>query len=235
MILEVHEIHTFYGTSHILFGVSLAVDRGEIVSLLGRNGAGKTTTIRSIMGLTSPRSGSIQFYGEEMVGKPPYYIAQRGMGFVPDNRLIFPDLTVRENLGIGHKRPRDAGSKEWTVERIYELFPALVKLDNHLGGYLSGGEQQMLTVGRTLMGNPVLLLLDEPVEGLAPLVVRALGDQLLQLKKMGETILLSEQNIKFAIGVSDRAFVISKGKIHYQGSIRELEANEEVKKQYLMI
>ncbi len=235
MILEVHEIHTFYRTSHILFGVSLSVDRGEIVCLLGRNGAGKTTTIRSIMGLTSPRSGSIQFYEEEMIGKPPYYIAQRGVGFVPDNRLIFPDLTVRENLEIGHKKPRDAGSKEWTVEKIYELFPALVKLDNHLGGYLSGGEQQMLTVGRTLMGNPVLLLLDEPVEGLAPLVVRALGDQLLQLKKMGETILLSEQNIKFALRVSDRAYVISKGMIRYSGSIQELEANEEVKRQYLMI
>jgi branched-chain amino acid transport system ATP-binding protein len=235
MILEVREVHTFYGTSHILFGVSLSVDRGEIVCLLGRNGAGKTTTIRSIMGLTSPRSGSIQFYEEEMTGRPPYYIAQRGMGFVPDNRLIFPDLTVRENLEIGHKKAREAGGREWTVERIYELFPALVKLDNHLGGYLSGGEQQMLTVGRTLMGNPVLLLLDEPVEGLAPLVVKALGDQLLQLKQMGETILLSEQNIKFAVRVSDRAYVISKGMIRYSGSIQELEANEKVKKEYLMI
>ena len=235
MILEVNEIHTFYGTSHILFGVSLSVDRGEIVCLLGRNGAGKTTTIRSIMGLTSPRSGSIKFYREEMTGKLPYYIAQKGMGFVPDNRLIFPDLTVRENLEIGYKKPRDSGGQEWTVDRIYELFPALIKLDNHLGGYLSGGEQQMLTVGRTLMGNPILLLLDEPVEGLAPLVVRALGDQLLQLKGLGETILVSEQNIKFATRVSDRAYVISKGTIRYQGSIEELEADEEVKKQYLMI
>ena len=235
MILEVNEIHTFYGTSHILFGVSLSVGRGEIVSLLGRNGAGKTTTIRSIMGLTSPRSGSVKFYEEEMIGKPPYYIAQKGMGFVPDNRLIFPDLTVRENLEMGHKKPRDPGGREWTVERIDELFPALVKLDKNLGGFLSGGEQQMLTVGRTLMGNPVLLLLDEPVEGLAPLVGRALGDQLLQLKEMGETILLSEQNIKFAIRVSGRAYVISKGEIRYQGRIKELEANEEVKKQYLMI
>jgi branched-chain amino acid transport system ATP-binding protein len=235
MILEVNEIHTFYETSHILFGVSLSVDRGEIVCLLGRNGAGKTTTIRSVMGLTSPRSGSIKFYGEEMIGKPPYYIAQKGMGFVPDNRLIFPDLTVRENLEIGYKKPRDPGGQEWTVDRIYGLFPALIKLDSHLGGYLSGGEQQMLTVGRTLMGNPILLLLDEPVEGLAPLVVRALGAQLLQLKELGETILVSEQNIKFAVRVSDRAYVISKGMIRYQGSIEGLEANEEVKKQYLMI
>jgi branched-chain amino acid transport system ATP-binding protein len=235
MILEVKEIHTFYGTSHILFGVSLSVEGGEIVCLLGRNGAGKTTTIRSVMGLTPPRSGNIKFYEEEMFGKPPYYIAQKGMGFVPDNRLIFPDLTVKENLEIGCKKPRDSGGLEWTVEKIYELFPALVKLDSHLGGYLSGGEQQMLTIGRTLMGNPSLLLLDEPVEGLAPLVVRALGNQLLRLKELGETILLSEQNIKFAIRVSDRAYVISKGIIRYQGSIKELEANEEVKKQYLMI
>lgn len=235
MILEVKEIHTFYGTSHILFGVSLSVEGGEIVCLLGRNGAGKTTTIRSVMGLTPPRSGNIKFYEEEMFGKPPYYIAQKGMGFVPDNRLIFPDLTVKENLEIGCKKPRDSGGQEWTVEKIYELFPALVKLDSHLGGYLSGGEQQMLTIGRTLMGNPSLLLLDEPVEGLAPLVVRALGNQLLRLKELGETILLSEQNIKFAIRVSDRAYVISKGIIRYQGSIKELEANEEVKKQYLMI
>jgi branched-chain amino acid transport system ATP-binding protein len=235
MILEVKEIHTFYGTSHILFGVSLSVEGGEIVCLLGRNGAGKTTTIRSVMGLTPPRSGNIKFYEEEMFGKPPYYIAQKGMGFVPDNRLIFPDLTVKENLEIGCKKPRDSGGQEWTVERIYELFPALVKLDSHLGGYLSGGEQQMLTIGRTLMGNPSLLLLDEPVEGLAPLVVRALGNQLLRLKELGETILLSEQNIKFAIRVSDRAYVISKGIIRYQGSIKELETNEEVKKQYLMI
>ena len=235
MILEVNEIHTFYGTSHILFGVSFAVDRGEIVCLLGRNGAGKTTTMRSVMGLTPPRSGRITFWEEEMIGKPPYYIAQRGIGFVPDNRLIFPDLTVRENLEIGQKKRRNQADQGWTVEGIYELFPGLVKLDNHLGGFLSGGEQQMLTIGRTLMGNPNLLLLDEPVEGLAPLVVKTLEDQVLKLKEMGETVLLSEQNVKFATRVSDRAYVISKGTIHYQGSIEELTANEEVKKKYLMI
>jgi len=235
MILEVKEIHTFYGTSHILFGVSLSVDRGEIVCLLGRNGAGKTTTMRSVMGLTPPGSGSVKFWDEEMVGKPSYYIAQRGIGFVPDNRLIFPDLTVRENLEIGQKKPRNQGEEEWTVQKIYELFPGLVKLDSHLGGFLSGGEQQMLTIGRTLMGNPTLLLLDEPVEGLAPLVVRALGNQVLRLKEMGETVLLSEQNVRFATRVSDRAYVISKGTIPYQGSIEELSGNEEVKKKYLMI
>jgi branched-chain amino acid transport system ATP-binding protein len=235
MILEVNEIHTFYGTSHILFGVSFSVDRSEIVCLLGRNGAGKTTTMRSLMGLTPPGSGSIKFWGEEMTGKPPYYIAQRGIGFVPDNRLIFPDLTVRENLEIGQKKPGNLTGPGWTVDRIYELFPGLVKLDNHLGGFLSGGEQQMLTIGRTLMGNPNLLLLDEPVEGLAPLVVKTLGDQVLKLKGMGETVLLSEQNVKFATRVSDRAYVISKGAIQYQGSIAELSGNEEIKKKYLMI
>ena len=181
MILEVNDIHTYYGTSHILFDVSLSVDRGEIVCLLGRNGAGKTTTLRSIMGLTPPQSGSVQFHGEEMQGKPPYYIAQKGMGYVPDNRLIFPDLTVRENLELAIKIPKNLHGDPWIVSKIYELFPHLGELDKHLGGYLSGGEQQMLTVARTLMGNPDLLLLDEPVEGLAPLVVKYLGEQILKL------------------------------------------------------
>lgn len=235
MILEVQGIHTYYGTSHILFDVSLSVDRGEIVCLLGRNGAGKTTTMRSIMGLTPPHSGSVQFHGEEMRGRPPYYIAQKGMGYVPDNRLIFPDLTVRQNLELASKVPKDLQSEQWTVDRVYELFPLLKKLDKHLGGYLSGGEQQMLTVGRTLMGNPDLLLLDEPVEGLAPLVVRDLGEQILTLKEMGETILFSEQNVKFATMVAERAYVIDKGRIQYQGYIEELSDNEEIKRKYLMI
>jgi len=235
MILEVKEIHTYYGTSHILFDVSLSVDRGEIVCLLGRNGAGKTTTMRSIMGLTPPQSGSIQFQGEEMRGRPPYYIARKGMGYVPDNRLIFPDLTVRQNLELAIKIPENLDGEPWTVDRIYELFPLLKKLDRHLGGYLSGGEQQMLTLGRTLMGNPDLLLLDEPVEGLAPLVVKDLGEQILVLKEMGETILFSEQNVKFATTTAERAYVIDKGRIQYQGSIEELSANEEIKKKYLMI
>jgi len=235
MILEVKGIHTYYGTSHILFDVSLSVDRGEIVCLLGRNGAGKTTTMRSIMGLTRPHSGSVQFHGEEMRGRPPYYIAQKGMGYVPDNRLIFPDLTVRQNLELAMKIPKNFGGEPWSIERVYGLFPLLKKLDKHLGGYLSGGEQQMLTVGRTLMGNPDLLLLDEPVEGLAPLVVRDLGEQILTLKEMGETILFSEQNVKFATMVAERAYVIDRGRIQYQGSIEELSANEEIKRKYLMI
>lgn len=235
MILEAQDINTFYGTSHILFDLSLSVDGGEIVCLLGRNGAGKTTTVRSIMGLTPPQSGSIKFHGEELRGKPPYYIAQKGMGYVPDNRLIFPDLTVRENLALAYKLPKNFDGEAWTTDRIYELFPLLKKLDKNLGGYLSGGEQQMLTLGRTLMGNPDLLLLDEPVEGLAPLVVKDLGKQILKLKEMGETIFFSEQNVRFATTTAERAYVIDKGKIRYQGSIEELSANEEIKKEYLMI
>ncbi|MEW6673503.1 MAG: ABC transporter ATP-binding protein [Thermodesulfobacteriota bacterium] len=235
MILEVNGINTYYETSHILFDVSLSIDSGEVVCLLGRNGAGKTTTLRSIMGLTPPKSGSIRFHGEEIMGKPPYRIAQKGMGYVPDNRLIFPDLTVRENLEVACKVPKNIKGEAWTVDRIYTLFPFLKRLDKRLGGYLSGGEQQMLTVGRTLMGNPDLLLLDEPVEGLAPLVVRDLGEQILKLKEMGETILFSEQNVKFAAMIAERAYVIDRGKIRYQGSIKDLNANEEIKKKYLMI
>ncbi|MEJ2718167.1 MAG: ABC transporter ATP-binding protein [Deltaproteobacteria bacterium] len=235
MILEVKGLNAYYGTSHILFDVSLAVDAGETVCLLGRNGAGKTTTIRGIMGLTRARSGSILFKGEDMRGRPPYYIAQKGMGYVPDNRLIFPDLTVRENLELAVKVPKDLDGEPWTVERIYELFPSLLRLDKNLGGFLSGGEQQMLTVGRTLMGNPDLLLLNEPVEGLAPMVVKDLGDQILKLKGMGQTILFSEQNIGFAVMVAERAYVIDNGRIRYQGSIDELSGNEEIKRKYLMI
>jgi branched-chain amino acid transport system ATP-binding protein len=235
MILEINEINTFYGTSHILFDVSLAVDSGEIVCLLGRNGAGKTTTMRSIMGLTPAKSGSVQFHGEELRGRPPHHIAQKGMGYVPDNRLIFPDLTVRQNLELAYKVPKDFDGDPWTIDRIFQLFPILAEREHQHGGTLSGGEQQMLTLGRTLMGNPDLLLLDEPVEGLAPLVVKDLGKQILRLKEMGQTILFSEQNVKFATLTSDRAYVIDKGKIRYQGSIEELRANQEIKEKYLMI
>ena len=234
-MLEVNEINTYYGTSHILFDVSLSVNQGEIVCLLGRNGAGKTTTMRSIMGLTSPKSGSVEFKGEDMRGRPPYYIAKKGMGYVPDNRLIFPDLTVLENLVIAQKIPQNYDKEPWTVERIYAFFPILAERQNQYGGTLSGGEQQMLTVGRTLMGNPELLLMDEPVEGVAPLVVKEMGRQILKLKQMGQTILFSEQNVAFATMISDRAYVIDKGKIRYQGSKEELKENEEIKKKFLMI
>jgi branched-chain amino acid transport system ATP-binding protein len=235
MILEVKEINTFYGTSHILFDVSLTVDRGEVVCLLGRNGAGKTTTMRSIMGLTPAKSGSVQFQGEDLRNRPPHYIARKGMGYVPDNRLIFPDLTVRENLELAYKVPKDFAGDPWTLDRIYQLFPILAERQNQHGGTLSGGEQQMLTLGRTLMGNPDLLLLDEPVEGLAPLVVKDLGRQILKLKELGQTILFSEQNVKFATMTAERAYVIDKGRIRYQGSIEELSTNQEIKEKYLMI
>ena len=232
--LEIENLHTYYGTSHILFDVSLEVNEGESVCLLGRNGAGKTTTLKTIMGLAQGRHGAIRFNGEPLLGREPYELAQRGVGFVPDERLIFPDLTVRENLEIAIKKGRGA-SAPWTVERVYELFPVIAPLDRRLGGYLSGGEQQMLTIGRTLMGNPSLLLLDEPVEGLAPVVVQELTRQIKNLKGMGLTILFAEQNMHFAADVSDRAYVIEKGRIRFHGSMRELTANEEVKSKYLMI
>ncbi len=232
MILDVKEIHTYYGTSHILFGISLQVNEGEAVCLLGRNGAGKTTTLKSIIGLTIPKKGSIKFQDKEVVGKPPYTIAQMGVGFVPDDRRIFPDLTVRQNLLLG-KRDRDGGL--WNLDRIYSLFPKLEDLDSHMGGHLSGGEQQMLTIARTLMTNPSLLLLDEPGEGLAPMVVRTMGEQLMEIKKLGVTMLICEHNVGLAMSLSDRAYVMDKGTIRYQGTIEELKASEEVRKKYLMV
>lgn len=235
MILEAKDINTYYGTSHILFNISLKIQKGELVCLLGRNGSGKTTTLRSLMGLTPPKSGSIKFHNEDIKGKPPYYIANLGIGYVPDNRLIFPDLTVRENLLLGRKDSKYSLSQKWDVDMIYDIFPYLKKLDKHLGGHLSGGEQQMLTIGRTLMGNPEMILLDEPVEGLAPLVVKDFAEKLLKLKELGLTILFSEQNVRFSMQIADRAYVINKGKIEYEGSIDELSKNEEIKHKYLMI
>ena len=232
MILEVKEIHTYYGTSHILFGISLEVNEGEVVCLLGRNGAGKTTTLRSIIGLTPPRSGSIKFKGQEIVGKPPYRIAPLGVGFVPDDRRIFPDLTVRQNILVAKRETKGA---IWDLNRIYSLFPKLKELDSHMGNQLSGGEQQMLTIARTLMTNPQLLLLDEPGEGLAPLVIRAMEHQLVEIKKLGTTMLICEHNVGLATALSDRAYLMDKGTIRYQGTIEELRKNVEVKKKYLMI
>ncbi|OGA30581.1 MAG: ABC transporter ATP-binding protein [Betaproteobacteria bacterium RIFCSPLOWO2_02_FULL_68_150] len=232
--LELHSVHTYYVTSHILFDVSLEVNEGESVCLLGRNGAGKTTTLKTIMGLAHAREGAIRFNGESLIGREPYQIARLGVGFVPDERLIFPDLTVRENLEIAVKKGRGTAAP-WSVDRVYELFPVLAPLDRRLGGYLSGGEQQMLTIGRTLMGNPSLLLLDEPVEGVAPVVVQELTRQIKNLKGMGLTILFAEQNMHFAAEVSDRAYVIEKGHIRFHGTMQELAANDEVKSKYLMI
>jgi len=233
MLLEVKEINTFYGLSHILFGLSLDVDEGETVCILGRNGVGKTTTLRSIMGLTPPRSGSIRFCGEEIRGKQSFAIAHRGIGFVYENRMIFPDLTVRENLEIATQRRKNP--EKWNLEKAYRLFPVLKERDKQWGGTLSGGEQQMLTIARTLMGNPRLLLLDEPSEGLAPLVVRAIEEQVLALKKEGMTILLSEQNSGFASNVSGRAYILEKGHVVWQGNFSELRENPEIMKNFLGI
>ncbi len=235
MILEVESIYTAYGLSQILFGVSLHVGEGECVALLGRNGVGKTTTLRSIMGLTAPNRGAVKFKEREITGQPAFRVAKLGIGFVPEERKIFSELTVRENLEVGRKPPVAERNQEWTIEQIEEVFPLLRKYSSRKGGHLSGGEQQMLTIGRTLMGNPDLLLLDEPSEGLAPLVVQDLTVQIERLKKQGITILLSEQNAKFAIGLSDRVYILEKGQVRFTGSIADLKANDEVRQRYLSL
>jgi branched-chain amino acid transport system ATP-binding protein len=235
MILEVNDIYTSYGLSQILFGISINVDQGECVALLGRNGVGKTTTLRSIMGLTAPKQGTVVYKGEDITGRPAFKVAKMGVGFVPEERRIFPDLSVRENLETGRKPAANgsAANGGWTIERVNDIFPILAGLSDRKGGHLSGGEQQMLTVGRTLMGNPDLLLLDEPSEGLAPLVVRDLSEQISRLKAEGMTILLCEQNAKFATNLSDRAYIIEKGQVRFGGTIDELQENEEIRDQYL--
>ena len=232
MLLEVREINTFYGISHILFDVSLEIDKGEVVCILGRNGVGKTTTLRSIIGLTPPRSGSIVFLGVEIRGKQPFEIARLGIGFVPEDRIIFPDLTVRENLEMGIKR-KDRGG--WPLERVYEMFPLLKEREKQMGGTLSGGEQQMLTIARTLMGNPQLLLLDEPSEGLAPMIVKEVENQVRHLKTEGMPILLSEQNSNFIMKLSDRAYILEKGQIRWKGEVSELKDKPEIMKTYVGI
>ncbi|MBM4326266.1 MAG: ABC transporter ATP-binding protein [Deltaproteobacteria bacterium] len=234
MQLEVQAINTFYGLSHILFDVSLEVDKGQAVVLLGRNGAGKTTTLRSIMGLTPPKTGTVKFQGWDITGMVPFKVARLGLGFVPEDRRIFPDLTVKANLDVGRTRGNDKSVK-WTYERIYMHFPRLKELANRRGGHLSGGEQQMLTIARTLMGDPTFLLLDEPSEGLAPIIVRDLGNFIEVMKKEGITILLSEQNVKFSLKHADRAYIVDSGHIKYQGSIEDLEKDDEVKKRYLAV
>ena len=231
MFLEVDNMDTFYGLSHILFKVSLSVDKGEVVCLLGRNGVGKTTTLRSIMGLTPPRSGSIKLAGQEIRGKQPFQIARRGIGFVPEDRIIFPGLTVRENLEIAMRG--GGGEKGWTLEKVYQMFPLLKERGAQGGGTLSGGEQQMLTIARTLMGNPHLLLLDEPSEGLAPRIVKILEEQMRLLKEEGITILLSEQNSNFALKFSDRAYILEKGQICWEGALSELKEKPGILKRYL--
>ena len=232
-MLKVDGIHTYYGLSHILFDVSLEVSKGEIVCLLGRNGAGKSTTMKSIMGLTPPREGTVIFKGERVSGKKPYQIAQRGVGYVPDDRRVFADLTVGENFEISERKRGDTDI--WSKERVYEFFPKLKEIESRKAGLLSGGEQQMLTIGRALMTNPELLLLDEPTEGLAPLVVEMLEKQIGKLRDEGLTVLLAEQNVKVALKLSNRGYVIDNGVIRYQGSIKDLQENEEVRNRYLLV
>ncbi len=232
-MLQVEAIHTFYGLSHILFDVSLSVAKGEIVCLLGRNGAGKSTIMKSIMGLTPPRQGTVTFKGEVISGKKPYQIARRGIGFVPDDRRVFADLTVGENLEISERKT--TGDAPWDRNRVYEFFPQLHRLDSRKAGFLSGGEQQMLTIARALMTNPELLLLDEPTEGLAPLLVGMLEEHIIKLKENGLTVLLAEQNQKVALSLSDRGYLIDNGVIRYHGSIAELRENEEMRRKYLLV
>ena len=233
-LLEARDLHTAYGLSRVLFGVSLEVAAGECVCLLGRNGVGKSTTMRSIMGLTPPHAGRVMWKGTDITGWPPYRVAQAGVGFVPEDRRIFADLTVWENLDVATRRREGAGSP-WTVERVFDLFPKLRELANRHGGHLSGGEQQMLTIARTLMGNPELLLLDEPSEGLAPLVVDHLREQIARLKGEGLTILLAEQNTEFSLALADRVYVLEKGSIRFSGSATRLREDEALRHQLLAL
>jgi branched-chain amino acid transport system ATP-binding protein len=232
-MLEIEGIHTYYGLSHILFGVCLKVEGREVVCLLGRNGAGKTTTLKSIVGLAPPKQGHIRFKGEEITGQQPYLITRKGMSLVPDDRRIFADLTVGENLEIGVRKIK--GGEGWDKERVYELFPPLRAIENRKGGCLSGGEQKMLAIARALMGNPELLLLDEPTEGLAPALVRSLEGQIRKLRETRLTVLLAEQNVRSALRLCDRGYIIDNGEIRYRGSIEELRENEEVRKKYLLV
>ena len=231
-VLAVEDIHTAYGLSRVLFGVSLRVAPGECVCLLGRNGVGKTTTMRSIMGLTPPASGRVVWKGRDITREAAFRAAGLGIGFVPEDRRIFADLTVWENLDVAERRTRPGG---FTTERVFDLFPALRQLRERPGGFLSGGEQQMLTIARTLMGNPELLLLDEPSEGLAPLVVDHLQEQIGRLKADGLTILLAEQNVDFSLDLADRVYVLEKGRIRYEGTSREFRENASIRQQYLAL
>jgi branched-chain amino acid transport system ATP-binding protein len=229
-VLSVNNIHTYYGLSHILFDVSLNVSKGEVVGLLGRNGAGKSTTMRSIMALTPPKQGTITFKDRDITGKKPFLLVREGIAYVPGDRRVFADLTVDDNLGIPFSR-----NNEWNRERVYKLFSPLAEIKSRRAGNLSGGEQQMLAIGRSLMNSPELLLLDEPTEGLAPLIVRDLEEQILKLKEAGISILLAEQNVKSALKLSNRVYVIDNGRIRFEGTVEEFESNEEIKRKYLMI
>ncbi len=233
-VLVAKGLEVFYGTSQVLFGMSLAVSRGETLALLGRNGAGKSTTMKAIIGLLPLRAGSVRFQGAELRGLPPHRIARTGIGFVPEDRQIFPDHTVEDNLAIAAKKG-EGGRDYWNLRRVYDMLPLLEPLKDRLGGQLSGGEQQMLTVGRTLMGNPSVVLLDEPSEGLSPLMVRRVGELIGKLRELESTIVLAEQNLHFCLGLADRAVVIDRGRNVFEGTIGDLRANAEVKQRYLSV
>jgi len=233
-ILEVDGLHAYYGRAHILADVALSVGRGEVAALLGRNGAGKSTTIKCLIGLLRPTHGRIRFDGEDITGLPPHAIARRGLGYVPEERRIFAGLTVMENLEVGRQPPRP-GVPAWTPERLFALFPNLAELRDRPGGRTSGGEQQMLTIARTLMGNPRVILLDEPSEGLAPVIVEQMAETITGLKREGLTVVLSEQNLHFATLVADRAYIIETGRIRYQGTMDALMADEDVRQAYLTV
>ncbi|MGC8603213.1 MAG: ABC transporter ATP-binding protein [Desulfomonilaceae bacterium] len=238
MLLEVTDLHSYYGKSHILQGIDVSLDHGETVCLLGRNGVGKTTTLKSVMGMVKPARGKVFFDGKELTGLLPYQIARLGIGFVPEDRRIFPSLTVHENLLIGMKSPsypETESSQTWGPDRAYRLFPNLDQKRSHMGNHLSGGEQQMLSVARTLMGNPRLILVDEPTEGLAPLLVKEVMSMLSDIQKSGVTVLLVEQNLKAAIEIASRFYVMSKGKIVFEGDRKALEAADKIRQRYLEV
>ena len=237
MMLKANEIHSFYGKSHILQGVSINLEQGNLVCLLGRNGVGKTTTLKSIMGMVKPAEGSILFKEREIVGRQPYEIARLGIGIVPEDRRIFPSLTVHENLLMGIvKRPEpNSGGEGWSAKKVYDLFPLLRARMKQKGGHLSGGEQQMLTMGRTLMGNPELILIDEPTEGLAPKIVTLVTGVLATIHRSGTTLLLVEQNYKSAIKLAERFYIMSKGQVVFEGGGETLIQAAEVRKKYLEV
>jgi len=236
MILEVSNLHGYYGKSHVLQGVDMAISPGRMVCLLGRNGVGKSTTLKSIMGLLDRTSGSVRFNGRDIQGRPPYEIARLGLGYVPEERRIFKSLTVYENLQIGIKKPMDRNHGDiWDAERIFNSFPRLEERRDHKGDHLSGGEQQMLTIARTLMGNPELILVDEPTEGLAPLVAEAVMEMLATISKAGVTVLVVEQNYKAALKLAQGFFIMSKGRIVFEGDGDELVAAGEIRQKYLEV
>jgi branched-chain amino acid transport system ATP-binding protein len=233
-MLEVENVDAYYGRAHILHGVSFTVGRGEVVALMGRNGAGKSTTMKAVMGLVPPSAGRIAFESVDITGREPFEIARLGLGYVPEERRIFTELSVMENLAVGQRPPR-ADTPAWTPERLFALFPNLGRMRDRPGGRMSGGEQQMLTIARTLMGNPRLVLLDEPSEGLAPVIVEEMASTIREMKREGLTVLLSEQNLHFAQLVADRAVIIEKGIVRFTGSMAALMADEAVREQYLSV